>query len=357
MNWLKKHRTKVLLCGIFLLLTAVCLLVYGKMKTTLRESDVTDRWAGDSETRFGYFSVFYPETGKGDESLVYGFESTLEKSLTEASLETPPDGSLWKDAYCGTAMATVSTDRGSATVKALGVGGDFFFFHPLLLRSGNYLSPRDLMHDRVVLDKELAWTLFGATDVAGMELSVNGKPFLVAGVVERETDFASKAAAEENAGLYLFYDALGSPGIVSYEVVLPDPVTNFAKNLVTESFPEKTIVDVKNRYSVGSLFSVLTSFGKRSMRTDNIIFPTWENAARLTEDYAALSLLLALLFFLTPLGFGVVLAVQKGRKGFMKGVAFAKEKSRLLYEKANDKLYEREQRRKALPPSEEDQNE
>lgn len=357
MNWLKTHKTKVLLCGIFLLLTGAALLFYFQMKTTLRESDVTARWTGDSETRFGYFSVFFPETAKGDENLVSSFESKLEKSLTEASLEPPPNGSLWKDAYSGAAMVTVSTDRGSATVKALGVGGDFFFFHPLLLHSGNYLSPRDLMHDRVVLDKELAWTLFGATDVAGMELSVNGKPFLVAGVVERETDFASRAAAEENTGLYLFYDALGSPGIVSYEVVLPDPVTNFAKNLVTESFSENTVVDVKNRYSVSALFLVLTSFGKRSMRTDNIIFPTWENAARLTEDYAALSLLLAFLFLLTPLGFGLILAVQNARKGVQKGTVFVKEKSRSLYEKANDRLYEREQRKKTLPPSGNDQNE
>ena len=85
----------------------------------------------------------------------------------------------------------------------MGVGGDFFSFHRMFLRSGNYIAESDLMHDRVVLDKELAWKLFGAIEVDGMELEINGKRFIVAGVVERDGDFASSISYPENSGLYM----------------------------------------------------------------------------------------------------------------------------------------------------------
>ena len=356
-TWFKENRKPVLLCGILLLLSVLCFSVCGAMASVLREPKAAEKWAGESDIKFAYYSVCFPETEKASEETVYMTERALEKKLTEASVEAPAGGSLWRDGYCGTAMVTAETERGSATVKAIGVGGDFFFFHEPNLRCGNLLSQSDLMHDRVVLEKELAWTLFGATDVAGMELTVGGKPFLVAGVIEKETDFAHKAAAEENTGLYLWYDALAGiadVGITSYDLVLPDPVTNFAENFMVEAFEGKSaaVTNVSSRYSVKNLFDILLSFGKRSMRTDNIIFPIWENAARLTEDYAALSFLLGTLFLLVPLGFGVFLAAKEGKKYGKKGFAFLKGKFEAAADAANDRLYEKE-RRKKLPPKEE----
>jgi hypothetical protein len=38
------------------------------------------------------------------------------------------------------------------------------------------------MHDRVVLDEEMAWKLFGAKDVSGLQVTIAGSPYLVAGV-------------------------------------------------------------------------------------------------------------------------------------------------------------------------------
>ena len=116
----------------------------------------------------------------------------------------------------------------------MGIGGDFFFFHRFFLCDGNYISGSDLMKDKVVIDKELAWTLFGATDVAGMEILINGGRYIVAGVIESDGDFASKAAKINGGGLYMAFEKLSEMNgakIDCYEAVIPSPVKNFAVSL------------------------------------------------------------------------------------------------------------------------------
>ena len=70
------------------------------------------------------------------------------------------------------------------------------------------------------------------------------------------------------------------------------------------------IVENSSRYSLENLFSVVGQFGKRSMRNNGVIYPYWENAVRLTEDYLALLLTLMLLFGLCPAVTLLVLAIR-----------------------------------------------
>ena len=54
------------------------------------------------------------------------------------------------------------------------------------------------MADRVVLDAD-SLQPFGSSDVAGMEVTINGKTFPIAGVVKSEDDFATAAALDAGA--------------------------------------------------------------------------------------------------------------------------------------------------------------
>ena len=99
-----------------------------------------ERFRGDSETRFAQLACYLPVgQGKTVED-IYNFRQSLETRFVEESLEAPEGGKLYLDAYSGQAEVTVSAENGSATVDAIGVGGDFFYFHPLTLRSGSYIS-------------------------------------------------------------------------------------------------------------------------------------------------------------------------------------------------------------------------
>lgn len=354
MDWLKKHKLPVALNLVLIILAGVCFGFCIKMKNTLPYTKAAENWAGKSGERFAYISCFMPETARTDQQSVYSFKSTMEQKLIENSMEAEADRTLWTFAYCGNAALSVTTDKGSATVEALGVGGDFFFFHPMLLRGGNYIAESDLMHDGVVIDRELAWKLFGAIEVNGMELEIAGRKFYVAGVVERDSDFASKEAYGADIGLYMAYDVFNEitgSEINCYELVFPNPVTNFALNLVKENFGNKettVFVDEGSRYGVSNLWSVVKDYGKRSMRTDGVIFPYWENAARLTEDYAALCMLLCFLFLAVPAGFGAVIACKYAKKGATLAWQKTEELSVKFYDSVNDKLYAKEQHAKVL---------
>lgn len=314
-------KTKFLLWlnAILLLGVVACFAGLRFVTTVLDTQKAAQSWRGSNEMRFAQVSAFLPVDGPVTEDQIAVFRQTLEQKMLEASLETPENASLYADAYSGLGTVSLSTERASADAVTLGVGGDFFRFHPLELRSGTYFSGADLMHDRVILSEDLAWQLFGSTDVAGLSVMIGERPYPVVGVVRHETDFATKQAYAEDIGLYMSYDAMSAlteAGISSYELVAPDVITGFAASIVEENFPLNggTVVENSSRYRLSGLLRTVGQFGLRSMNTHGLIYPYWENAARMTEDYAAALLLLLAVLAICPLVCGVIVLIRKIRE-------------------------------------------
>lgn len=318
-------RILLIVCIVQAILSLTCFVLLGQFKDTLITQSAAELWRGQSEERFAQISVFLPVDAKKSYEQIRSFRATLESKFVQNSMAAPEGASLYTDAFSGQTSVSISgTSPGSVTVTAIGVGGDFFRFHPLELLSGGYLSSEDYMADRVVLDAQTAFNLFGSSDAAGMEVTISGRRFPVAGVVKSETDFATTAALEAavedlqtqstqsgpRAIIYMSYETLNTITelpIDCYEIVLPDPVSGFAKQLVEDNFPLDggAVVQNTGRFSVSGLLSVLASFSTRVMTTNGVIYPYWENAARLVESYAALCLLLGTLLALMPLGCAV----------------------------------------------------
>ncbi len=335
-----------LLNGVLLVLTGICVLLFAHVAGTLDSIHAADRWRGDSDMRFAQIACFLPVDTPKSEADIMGFRRTLDQKLVDASLEAEEGKSLYADAYSGTANMRVTGDHGSADVKAIGVGGNFFLFHPLQLRSGSYISESDLMQDRVVLDEVLAWQLFGGYDVAGMTVTIGGKPYYVAGVVRRESDFATKDAYLDGAGMFISYSAFHGlteeeADISCYEIVMPDMISGFARNLVSENFSVGAgdIVENSSRYSLGNLWSVILAYGHRSMRSNGVIYPYWENAVRLTEDYLALLTVLTALFALCPAVTALVLAVKYVILGYRQVKRRVPARLEAMAEKKKEKKY------------------
>ena len=312
---------------------------------TLPTLSAAERFQGEGETRFSQLACFFPVGGGKAEEDIFKFRLSLDATLTEQSLEAPENGSLYLDAYSGSASVTVrSEDGGSASVKALGVGGDFFYFHPLVLRSGSYIRSDDLMDDLVVLDEEMAWRLFGGTDLAGLTVYINDVPFVVSGVVSREDDFATKKAYTGDGGVYLSYSALQrlveSASIDCYEIVMPNPIRNFAKGIVADTLSDGEVVENTGRFGLERLGELLRNFAGRSMRVNGVIYPYWENAVRLVEDYAALLLVLVVVFALCPVGFLAVIGVREIRRAYRFAKAKVPEKVEAAVEKHREERLE-----------------
>lgn len=306
------------------------------------------RFRGESETRFAQLACYLPVGQGASQEDISEFRQGLDSKFVEQSLEAPENGSLYVDAYSAAGQVTVSTDYGTARVNARGVGGDFFYFHPLTLRSGAYIAERDFMDDLVVLDEVLAWRLFGSTELTGMTVMINGEPFVVSGVVAMEEDYATRKARTQEGALFLSFSALerllGAAEIDCYEIVLPDPITGYALGIMQDSFPvgDGEIVENSSRYSPGSLVSVIGGFGERSMRVNGVIYPYWENALRLIENHAALLLILLVLFALCPVICAVVLVIRYICRGWRYAKKAVPEKVEATVERRREQAYERE---------------
>ena len=336
---------------------ALCLLCIGAgaivlsvLGNTLLSQQAAEAWRGDNEMQFAQVSVFLPVGGELTESKIQSFRSSLDTKLAEAGIEEPEEGSLWTDAYCAIGSATVASSRGSSSATAIGIGGDYFLFHPLELFSGHYISGDDQSKDLVLIDETLAWRLYGGTDLEGMSLTVNGEPCLIAGVVKLESDFATEHALEEGTPMiFMAYERLGTKqeeggvqeaGASAYEIVMPNPLTGYAKSVVAEGIGSADgVITVENsrRYSGGELRTVLSEFGERGMRKTAIVFPYWENAARYVESWMALVYLLMLLFAILP----VITLIWLGVRLFR----LSKRLSRRGLRLAGEKLEDRKERR------------
>lgn len=86
-----------------------------------------------------------------------------EASITETSEN--PSARLWVDAYSADGKITLVNGKNTLDANAIGIGGDFFMFHPLKPITGSYFSGNDLMQDYCIIDQDAAWQLFGSNDV------------------------------------------------------------------------------------------------------------------------------------------------------------------------------------------------
>ena len=345
-KFFRKLKIRDYVTAILLVLFLVCLAIGSKISGTLGSMGAAEAWQGESNMRFSQIACFFPENGTVNKEQVLAFRATLDTKLLENSMEADEDTVLYADAYSAESLMNVSVGKGTSRVNVIGVGGDFFLFHPLYLRSGGYVSEKDLMQDRVVLDEDVAWMLFGSSNVAGMTVTVNGRELVVAGVISRESDFATKQAYTAGPGMFMCWDtfhALTEKGANCYEIVLPDPVAGFGKTLVEENFPAEAASCVENssRYSVKNLMDVAANFGKRSMRNDGVIFPYWENAVRLTEDYLALIMVVMALLIIFPLVRGIVFVIRTIIRTYRKAKKKIPEEIEKRVEQRKEQQYEK----------------
>ena len=314
----KGTRIKLIITAALVLISAACVIAAVRISSLLPLEKEYERWRGDNEMEFSQVSCFVPESDRLDVTGVNTFRNNMVEGFSKASLDI--SGKLFVDCYSASGSCQIATDKANTKASVLAVGGEFFDFHLYEFTDGTYFSENSTLSDNVILDEELAWFLFGATEVVGSPVNINGQVFYVSGVIKREQDFASREAYNGGMGLILplaSYQNIAEDSVYisCYEVVLPNPVRNFAINLVQEKFPAKNSVIQENtgRFSFESLIKVIRNSSKRTMSA-SVPYPYWENSARYAESRAAKYLFAALLALLYPVIFAVSLIVRLFKK-------------------------------------------
>ncbi len=343
--------------GVSFLIFLILLFVSRSLGEAQESQTMAERWSDKKDV--AQVSCFFSVNAGITEDRIIDFEHSVDGALTEASViqeSENPSARLWADAYSADGQVTLSSDKSTLSADAIGIGGDFFLFHPLKLLSGSYFSGNDLMQDYCIIDQDAAWQLFGSNNVAGMTVKIGGIPHIIAGVVERPSGRLEESAGLEGTLVYVSYqtlDELGScNGLNHYEIIMPNPVTGFAEKLVREklgtSEKETEVLENTSRYSFASRLKKITEFGTRSMNGRAIIYPYWENIARGYEDILAVITLFELLFLLYVIVLALVsFGIWWKHKGWTLRSAwlFVKDKAERAVEKHRAKRLERKRRK------------
>ena len=354
------------------ILTAVCFVGFLVLTLMIKlnisqESDqqVVQKWS--STGGYAQCTVFYGVGNYADEMQILTGHYALADALREEAITAPNENaSLFLEAYSGTGQVTLTTDRASVTPIVLGVTGSFFYFHEYELISGEYFGADDIMDDYLVIDKDVAWQLFGATDVAGLTVEIGGIPFTVRGVIERPSDKTTQAAGLTGPMVIMSAGALQKygyfEGYSAYEIVMPNPISGFAREKLENTFGGSVVVENSTRFDTLNLLSLFFNRSNRSMVTKPVVYPYWENVARAMEDRLAtltffrfLCLCVALL---VTVGFLISLYRNRswGKKDVIRWLQNAGQKIRFAFANLHDRWKEKEET-VIVSQSEEENNE
>ena len=307
--------------ALMLVLALVCALMLVALAHRLDSQRVAEYWRGESGESFSQVSCFIPATSSVTRSEIYGFRYKVLEALRVSGQAADGTDGLWVDAWSREGKVKLTSSRASTDASAIAVGGDYFTFHRLHLLSGSYFRESDLMKDKVLLDEEMAWLLFGGTELEGMAIRINGQSFLVGGVVEREQDAESRRAYTAGAGVYMSYDAYitltGDDRVDCYELVMAESVDGYTRQTAEASFPLKggEVVVNTGRYSLPRTIAHIPQLSDRAIQSNGIRYPYWENAARIVEDRCAILLIAVAVLLLPPLITGIVYLVRLFRYG------------------------------------------
>lgn len=273
-----------------------------------------EKWQSDSNISYSQISCFFAGDSGMDSNSVNAIRSEIKSAMNSASLKEEENKRLWIDNYTSSMgkMEVSGTKRGTAKTEVTAVTSDFFLIHDFKFMDGSYFRDEDLLENGIVIDRTLAWQIFGSDEVTGMTACIDNISFYVVGVVDNPECSAEEKAYGEFPRAYISYEsakAFSDNGeyfpVDCYEAVVPNPVKNFAYNTIND-FVEKQYENTSYTIENSTRFTLLENFKRLRHLSDSVIienaveYPWWENAARVTQVKVSLNLFAVIVFLIIP---------------------------------------------------------
>lgn len=275
-----------------------------------RYNYAAERWKNGSKIDYGQISCFFSKEAGFDINKVEELKNDYLAELSKASVNPEENQRLVACAYSTpVGSGTMSGDGlGTSETDITAVGGDFFLFRNFRLRTGAFFNDNDLMKNGAVIDRQAAWNLYGSDDIIGKNIYINNVKLFVMGVIDFPDTKAEKSCIGKTPKAYITYDAaglifggdnggFGGEGgnskltrVTCCEVISPDPVENFSYTVVKKKYIEKgtysgklSIVNNAKRFEPKTRFKALKNLEDVVVTKEDVIYPYWENASRITD--------------------------------------------------------------------------
>jgi len=316
----------------------------------------------DSDGNYSQISCFLTEDSGFTRDSIQEIQASILDSLKKASIVPEENKTLVPYAYSSYfGNSTVRCDiSGRSEAEITAVGGDFFIFRDFRLIDGAYFSESDLMQDGAVIDRNLAWALYGSEKVSGMNIYIDGVKFYISGVIENPRTKPEKKCAGEIPKIYLSYDGLKNLNtsfgiseentdfkkVTCYECICPNPVENFAYNAVNDYFKDTykykySVVNNSERFEPSERAGNFRNVSDYAVRDSSLKYPYWENASRIVEfklTFIYFYRRICLVFPVITIIWLIVILWQKAEK-------YRKILAEKAIESINKKIYEHKQKK------------
>ena len=305
-----------------------------------------ERW--DSGGDYAQISCFFSENAGFTVDSVASARMQILNNLKNVSVipeegqKLCPDG--WSAPLGQASIKGKLSGRSEADITA--VGGDYFLIHNFTLIDGAFFSDKDIMQDGIVIDKNLAWALYGSSDISGMTLTVNGSEFYISGVIDTPATDEERECAGDLPRAYISYEGAslfssggnfmeeGSSAVPSdfrkvtcYEVIMPDPVKNYAYESMKGYFEgygkNAQLLQNTGRFGAVKRLKALKNMEKLAVRDNAVIYPYRENASRIAEyklSYLYLWRVICMIIPAVTAVWIIVRCAKLGKKYIIKGV-------------------------------------
>ncbi|MCR5215051.1 MAG: ABC transporter permease [Eubacterium sp.] len=338
---------------------------------TMYSEMAAERWENDA-LAYSEVSLYYENISGLTESDIFNIRNSVQTKLAEDSfIDEGSENRAWIDSYSTQTTTTIRKDSTNLDVDVYLVGGDFFKIHPIPLKGGNYLDIENQDFNQIVLDENVAWNLFGSNNIEGMKVWIGESVYTIAGVVGVSEDKADIQAYGEHDCVYIPFKAYSKEDkelkATNYQAVIPNPIKNYAKNILAEAagihfktdeelknsrtilnFDDVELVENTDRYSIISLFGKRNNHKYVDMRVNTIQYPYWENVAKYNETQMLRWLNAAMILSIIPLLSLVYLMIwlYKRRRWALKPVRFVTGKISGAIEEKKIKKYEEKEKKK-----------
>ncbi len=204
-SWQKRG---LVLCVFSLLISAALQGVRTVRSSTLPDQNEAARWAPGGG--YAQVSVFFSEGAQVTQDNLKELAYNIREGLAEDSVgrQEGESGQDCLDAFSTYGSLTIEYEGNTLDVEAVGIGGSFFSFHPLELVTGSYFDGDDLMKDRIIIDEDTAWKLFGSPDVVGQPVLIGDMEHYIAGVYRREEGGFYESAGLDRATVFVAYKTM-----------------------------------------------------------------------------------------------------------------------------------------------------
>ena len=325
-------KANLIVSGILVLIAAVFFVSILVYRSKFPHEYAAKRFSAGK--RFAQITVFVPESANFTVDNVMYFRYKLEKKLTENSIETSEGKRNYFDAYSSERDSNIATDNKNSPSKVIYIGGDYSKFHTEFENMPDIT--KDLNHDRVLLSRSAAWKLYGGSSLYDFPVKIDGDSYLVSAVFDDYTGQTYEEYYENAPPVVADIQRVPDTPITCYEIVLVNPVNEFAKNRVKEclDFDESTYVLVENssRFGFVNLYKKIPTLLNYNENVPvGVSLPPYEIAARKAEKILTFLVLLFTIFIAYPALWVVIYII--------KGIRFVKRLfDKFIIDKIKDKL-------------------